>query len=95
MAQHRRRKRLDVFDRNRIAALEHRPRFGAENKILRSARPGAPLDELLDKLRRVAITRSRALRQRDGIRDHVLRHRHAAHQFLAAQDCRAIHHLVR
>ena len=50
VAQHRGSQRLDVFDRNRVAALEYRARLGAEDQILRSARAGAPFDEVLDVL---------------------------------------------
>ena len=55
VAQHGRSQRLDIFDGDRIAALQDRARFGAEDQILRSARAGAPFDVILDVLRSVGV----------------------------------------
>src|SRR6185436_20597224 len=47
MAQHGRSKGLNVFDGDRIAALQDRARLGAENQILGCARARAPFDVVL------------------------------------------------
>ena len=65
--------------------------FAAQDEVLHRARSGAPRQPVADELRHARLADSRLAHQRQRVLNHVIGHRHAAHQSLQIQDLVAAH----
>ena len=95
MAQHRQRERLDVGDRDVIAAVNERARLARENERLRRAQAGAPLDPLVHERVAALAARTRRVDQPHRVARDLLGDDHLPHQLLNLQDLGAGQHPLR
>ena len=89
MLQNRERHFANVFDFRRDLAVEQRERLRPEDKILRSARTGAPFHKIAGDLRRLRVAAGpRGGGEAHGVVDDVIAHRRREHELLRGEDLR-------
>ena len=92
VAQNRLGERLDVLDRDVIAAVHQGARLRAAHQRLRRAEAGAPLHPLLDELRRARPSRPRRIDEPDDVARDLVGNRHLPDDLLKLQDVGAGQH---
>ena len=89
------RQRLDVGDRDVIAAVDERAGLARQNQRLRRPQSGAPLDPVGHELVRALPSGPRGVDEPDGIARDLFRDDHLPHELLDLEDLRSAQHPLR